>query len=276
MSDLNCTSPGGHHYEENSNSYNCNYIDSYKFYLTCDRNTCIHCNEKFTTKIYLDDHTIRKHSKILECTFCTFTTTVKEFLAEHVLRHSETSTSHTRCMCIQCNATFKHKQSLDDHIIKKHPDCLATISSKIHECTYCTYKTTLKSHLNRHLLQHSEAEDSHKLFTCIHCDSSFKCNRSLGNHIINRHPDFAASVSSKIHTCPYCAYKTTSKASLTKHTLRYSEHSTCITCNSVFKIKNQLDDYTIKEDPDFISSDSSKILQCTLCTMKTNMKRSLE
>ncbi|VEN52646.1 unnamed protein product, partial [Callosobruchus maculatus] len=82
--------------------------------------------------------------------------------------------------CIYCNKTFKSKQGLDDHILKRHLDFIASISSKIHECTQCTYKTTKSSNIRQHLItNHPEVAGNRILSRCIYCNKTFKSKLGL-------------------------------------------------------------------------------------------------
>ncbi|VEN52849.1 unnamed protein product [Callosobruchus maculatus] len=197
--------------------------DSYKF------SKCIHCSAKFKQKICLDDHILRKHpeysasvsSKTHECTRCSYKTVLKAQLARHMLKHPETADGYKFSTCIYCNAKYKQKICLDDHILRKHPEHIVSTSSKILECAYCPFKTVMKTHLARHMLRHPEAADSYKLSTCVHCNATFKTKRSLDEHMLKKHPYFAISISSKIYECMHCAYKTTKRGSFTSHILKH-------------------------------------------------------
>nr|CAI5821518.1 unnamed protein product [Callosobruchus analis] len=247
---------------------------------------CVHCNATYKSKKNLDDHIIRKHpdciesisSKIHECTHCTYKTTVKGHLTEHMVQHTETADIY-KLRCIHCDETFKRRAGLDEHIIKKHPHLIATITSKIHECTYCAYQTVLKPHFARHMLKHPETADNYKLKICVHCNATFKSKASLDNHTVREHPDFVASVSNKLHECAHCTYKTTLKSNFSKHMRKHSKAvssvCTCIHCNAVFKRKRSLDDHIVRKHPDFIAFVSSKIHECTHCSYKTAMKANL-
>ncbi|VEN35893.1 unnamed protein product [Callosobruchus maculatus] len=248
---------------------------------------CIYCNKTFKFKITLDDHIIKAHpdfiasisSKIHQCTQCTYKTTISLYIRQHLItNHPEIAGNCIlRCIYCNCNKTFKRKQGLDDHIIKTHPDFIASVSSKIHECTQCTYKTTRSLYIRRHLItNHPEITGNRILSSCLHCNKAFKCKRGLDYHIIKRHPDFIASVSSKIHECTQCTYKTTDVKCLREH-LMIKHHeiagdrilSRCIYCDKTFKSKPGLNEHIIKIHPDFIASVSSKIHECTQCTYKT-------
>nr|CAI5830842.1 unnamed protein product [Callosobruchus analis] len=242
---------------------------------------CVHCNATYKSKKNLDDHIIRKHpdfiesisSKIHECTHCTYKTTVKGHLTEHMVQHTETADIY-KLRCIHCDETFKRRAGLDEHIIKKHPHLIATITSKIHECTYCAYQTVLKPHFARHMLKHPETADNYKLKICVHCNAKFKSKASLDNHTVREHPDFVASVSNKLHECAHCTYKTTLKSNFSKHMWKHSKavNSVCTHCEAKFKSKQKLDEHTLKKHPDLIASVSSKIHECIYCTYKTTRK----
>nr|CAI5819307.1 unnamed protein product [Callosobruchus analis] len=44
--------------------------------------------------------------------------------------------------------------SLDDHVVRKHPDFISSITNKLRECTKCPFKTQFKTFFDRHLLKH--------------------------------------------------------------------------------------------------------------------------
>nr|CAI5830839.1 unnamed protein product [Callosobruchus analis] len=244
-----------------------------------DKLMCTACNKQFRHKGKLDDHTIRKHphliasvtNKIHECSRCAFKTVIKATLAKHIKKHS-----HKLSKCIHCNAIYKHKIGLDDHILRQHPELIASVSSKMHECTHCAFKTVLKANLALHMLEHHETADR-----CNHCNSTFKSKPALNDHIINRHPDFMASISSKIHQCKYCTYKTTWKSHFARHMLAHPETadsrklSKCIRCNTEYKHKIGLDEHILRQHPELIASVSNKMHECTHCAFKTVFKDNL-
>nr|CAH7757017.1 unnamed protein product [Callosobruchus chinensis] len=228
---------------------------------------CPQCSYKTTLKLNIDSHVLSQHpdlsatvsSKIHECTSCAYKTTNKSNLASHMLIHAETVDSHK---CLHCNSNFHSIRSLDDHMVKKHPTFTSSIGSKIHECTKCTYKTTIKAH--------------------------------FGNHILKKHPDLSETVSSKIHKCTNCAYKTTNKSCFSAHLLKHSETDNkhkCTQCTANFSTKRGLANHVLKvhqnsdasvdskihgcKHPDISATVSSKIHVCTKCTYKTTNRSAL-
>ncbi|CAH2003480.1 unnamed protein product [Acanthoscelides obtectus] len=257
---------------------------------SCKFSVCIHCNATFMRKVHLDDHILKKHpehispsiaKKIRECTDCTYKTTIKHNFTRHILQHSGAKTVYKNSVCIHCNATYSRKLGLDDHILRKHPEFAASVSSKIHGCANCTYKTTSKDNFRKHMLKHSSAKIYKSSVVCIHCNARFKRKSRLNDHILVKHPDFTISITSKIYKCAHCTYKTTLKYSLVKHMLNHPgatgsiNFNVCIHCNATFTRKMCVDDHILRKHPEFISSVSSKIHECTSCTYKTTSKDNL-
>nr|CAI5856725.1 unnamed protein product [Callosobruchus analis] len=255
---------------------------------------CIYCNKTFTSKLSLDDHIVKKHPdfivsvsrKVHECSRCTYKTILTSHLKGHNLaKHPDIAGNRVliRCIycnktfrCIYCNKTFTSKLSLDDHIVKRHPDFIASVSRKVHECSRCTYKTIITSHLKGHnLAKHPDIAGNRVLIRCIYCKKTFTSKRSLEDHIVKTHPDFIASVSSKIHECRQCTYKTTNIRNFREHSVvkhpEISDNCTfrCTYCNKTFKFKQALDDHIIEIHPDFIACVSRKVHECKKCTYKT-------
>nr|CAH7757019.1 unnamed protein product [Callosobruchus chinensis] len=191
---------------------------------------CIHCSLSFNNDRGLDNHILKKHpsysssirSKIYECPQCSYKTTLKLNIDSHVLSQhpdAETVDSHK---CLHCNSNFHSIRSLDDHMVKKHPTFTSSIGSKIHECTKCTYKTTIKAHFGNHILKNSDASVDSKIHGCPKCAYKSTFKKNLDDHVLRKHPDISATVSSKIHVCTKCTYKTTNRSALAVHELKHS------------------------------------------------------
>ncbi|VEN52839.1 unnamed protein product [Callosobruchus maculatus] len=248
--------------------------------------TCIHCNITFSSKQALDGHMLSKHpdsigsisNKIHECTHCSFKTVKKGDLTRHMLNHPETADGYNFSTCIHCNITFSSKQALDGHILSKHPDAIGSLSYKIHECTNCSFITVRKADLARHMLYHPDTADRYNFNTCTHCNAAFRSKRSLDNHMLRKHPDSIGSISTKIHECRHCSFKTVSKAHLTRHMSKHRERadrynfSMCIHCNITLSSKQALDGHILRKHPDAIGSISTKIYECAHCMYKTIAK----
>nr|CAI5835590.1 unnamed protein product [Callosobruchus analis] len=230
--------------------------------------TCIYCDKTFVRKETLDEHILKTHPdfiasvsrKVHECTECTFKTISNSQFRRHMVTHSGVTIT-----CIYCNKTFIRKDSLEDHIVKRHPDFIASVSRKVHECTECTFKTISNSQFRRHMVTHSD-----NVHTCIYCNKTFVRKETLDDHIVRTHPDFIASVSRKVHECTRCTYKTVRTSNLKEHIMaNHPDIAGCIYCNKIFVRKRTLDDHIVKRHPDFITSVSRKVHECTKCTYRT-------
>nr|CAI5866645.1 unnamed protein product [Callosobruchus analis] len=262
---------------------------------TVSPDSCSHC-ASFRVRKALGDHVLKKRPdfissvtskihicpechhktvrtnviKLHECTKCTFKTALKPYFDKHLRKHSGLASDFKQSGCVHCNATFKSKKSLDDHVVRKHPDFISSVTSKLYECTKCTFKAASKSSFDKHLLKHSDF----KHIRCVHCNATFKRKTSLNDHVVRKHPDLIPSITNKLHQCTKCTFKTTSKGSFDKHLLKHSDfkHITCVHCNATFKSKLSLDDHVVRKHLDFISTVTNKLHECTKCTFKTVRK----
>nr|CAI5823103.1 unnamed protein product [Callosobruchus analis] len=273
---------------------NCNYKTTFKFNLkkhmmlthsnvASDLNPCEHCDMSFKHKAALYNHVIKRHpettdsipGKILECSSCTYKTTRKVNLKKHELLHTDPDPNFT---CMRCDATFRTMRPFGDHVIKHHPNFIASISCKVHECVHCEYKTTYANNFAKHLTEHT-GETTTKLYPCKHCHAIFKSKQSMDDHVLRKHPDLIATVTSKLHTCKYCTYKTTLQTNLAKHVADHTEIFgklfPCAHCVSSFKTKQSLDNHILKKHADFNSSVSCTVYQCDKCPYITAFRHCL-
>ncbi|VEN48339.1 unnamed protein product [Callosobruchus maculatus] len=248
---------------------------------------CTHCHAIFRRKTYLDEHIIRNHeefatsvsSKIHQCKHCSYKTTTIINLTRHLSKHPESGCSFKQYPCNHCYAIFKTKPALNNHVLINHEEFITSVSSKIHQCKYCSYKTTLSSSMTRHLTKHPESGCSFKQYPCNHCHAIFRRKTYLDEHIIRNHEEFITSVSSKIHQCKHCSYKTTLSSSMTHHLTKHPESGCSFTpkqkqypcnhCHAIFKKKATLDAHILRNHEEFITSVSSKMYECKHCSYKT-------
>nr|CAI5856724.1 unnamed protein product [Callosobruchus analis] len=212
-----------------------------------------------------------------KCTKCTYKTVSTTQLKRHnMVKHLDITNNRITIECLYCNKTFTSKRSLDDHIVKAHPDFIASVSSTVHNCTKCTYRTVSKSQLKRHMVKHHDIAGNNTIHRCIYCNKTFIRKQSLDGHIFKSHPDFIASVSRKVQECSRCSYKTIYPYRLRQHIV--AKHpdiagnritNRCIYCNKTLTSKASLDDHVVKIHPDFITSVSRKVRECSSCTYKT-------
>ncbi|CAH1990435.1 unnamed protein product [Acanthoscelides obtectus] len=108
------------------------------------------------------------------CYICDFSSSCKAGLISHVNRNKcrmktsavespSKSIVHKRhhlsneYVCTKCRSVFKKKASLDNHIIKQHTEYVASVSTRVHSCRNCDYKTTIRSSFRRHMQVHPKA-----------------------------------------------------------------------------------------------------------------------
>ncbi|VEN58973.1 unnamed protein product [Callosobruchus maculatus] len=119
--------------------------------------TCIQRNATFQQKICLHDHIVRKHNRqVHACTKCSYKTINSSHFKRHMVKHPEIAGNRICSRCIYCNQLFKYNESLDDHILKIHPEFIASVSREVHKCTKCTYKTVKSSRLKKHIECHEK------------------------------------------------------------------------------------------------------------------------
>ncbi|CAH1981798.1 unnamed protein product [Acanthoscelides obtectus] len=188
--------------------------------------TCSHCNATFSDKQEFNNHIIANHPEIATsikkklhvCSFCSYKTSIKRAFKDHLLMHPGASARKSG-KCEHCNVTFTREMTLDDHIVRNHPEFIGSVTRKIHECSDCGYKTTYKNHLDEHMLRHSRTDSGvcDKSILCSHCDASFKCKISLDDHILKKHPEFKATVTRKTYFCTLCDHSTVRKRDFDLH-----------------------------------------------------------
>nr|CAI5844823.1 unnamed protein product [Callosobruchus analis] len=271
---------------------------------------CVHCKAKFQSKMSRDGHIIRKHeefmasvsSKIYRCKHCSYKSTIMSHLTRHLTKHPESGPlkqypcihCHFICKrkdylkqhlirkhkelippvckikpkpkqcCIHCGKTFKSKASLDDHVIKKHEEFIGTVSHKIHQCKYCNYKTTKKHNLAIHMPNHPEAGVEQWL--CSHCDATYKSRMGLDYHVLTKHGEFSSRKTKK-RRC---------RSSVNPTDYDASKPILCMHCSKIFNSKRTLYDHIVKNHQESIASVTSPIHHCKHCTYKTIRSRDLE
>nr|CAH7716510.1 unnamed protein product [Callosobruchus chinensis] len=141
-------------------------------------------------------------------------------MTRHMVTHPS-AVREQQSICEHCNAAFKSKRLLDAHIVKQHPKFIASVTSKIHKCSYCTYKTIHNGHFDAHLLTHPDHAASVKITPCKHCTMTFNSKYDLDDHIVRKHQEFIGSVTRKVFECSYCSYKTVRTNKSEKHILSH-------------------------------------------------------
>nr|CAI5818392.1 unnamed protein product [Callosobruchus analis] len=158
---------------------------------------CYRCNYTTDDKALLIDHmkvhTIEKNARMREestnknvtihLNSITSTSSTYECTSDRLLPKSSSCATRRYYKCGGCDEEFDIKLRLDQHTLRKHPQLISSITTKMHECKICNFKSVRKTAFDRHMLQHSVEETSYKFHSCIHCNARFRNKISLDDHI---------------------------------------------------------------------------------------------
>nr|CAI5852365.1 unnamed protein product [Callosobruchus analis] len=112
----------------------------------------------------------------LECSSSTYKTTFEYNITDRkTIQTGEDCNSKTEDYhphqwvsrrCNYCDLSCNSKQLLDDHVIRKHPEFISTVTTEIYECPYCPYKTTMFGYLKKHTPIHVSDQMSSRKDCC--------------------------------------------------------------------------------------------------------------
>ncbi|CAH0560352.1 unnamed protein product [Brassicogethes aeneus] len=169
------------------------------------------------------------HSKIhdkknyLKCQFCEYVAARLYSLNAHMLSNhkfeNNIKISSKIYQCTKCSYSTVIKTNYETHI----KVCLKLENVKWYDCKICPYKTIHKSHLITHTKTHSKIKE----LECLFCQFQSNRKQNLDNHILVKHSDLLnesnkTMITSKIHHCPQCNFKTTMKSHLKYHLRNHS------------------------------------------------------
>ncbi|CAH0549829.1 unnamed protein product [Brassicogethes aeneus] len=165
---------------------------------------------------------IHEKKNKLKCPFCQFLSAELRRLNAHIFsKHKLENEEREKIKilskiheCSKCSYSTVYKTAYDNHI----KVCLKLENVKWYKCQTCDYKTIHKRNLDSHIKTHNKIKELKCLF-CKYC-----CHKKidLDNHILRIHPDSLnepnrINITSKIHCCQHCNYKTTYASDLKKH-----------------------------------------------------------
>ncbi|CAH0564928.1 unnamed protein product [Brassicogethes aeneus] len=192
----------------------------------------------------------KEEQEEFKCKKCDYVTLRKGNFKVHLRNHDKKN----YLKCNFCNYMAARLATLNAHLISKHRlenegENKIEITSKIHQCTKCLYSTVIKSHYDSHvkvclnlknvkwfkceicnfksihefhLNRHKKTHNKIKQFTCLFCQYQSNEKRHLDNHILTKHSDALNEsnenvITSKVHCCQQCNYKTIFADHLKKH-----------------------------------------------------------
>ena len=157
---------------------------------------CSQCSYTTTRKRQLEDH-MSSHSedRPYQCTWCPFNTKKKRYLTEHMRVHS----TEKPFKCSECPFRANRKQYLRYHE-RTHS------GEKPYKCTECPYRAIQKTSLIKHLRTHS----GEKPFQCPECSYRTSQKSALVTHRRTHSGE-------KPYKCSLCQYSTSQRSALVTH-----------------------------------------------------------
>ena len=153
------------------------------------KHKCFICNYQFLLKSLLNQHILRTHGGY-PCSVCELKFKKNSELASHMKsdhkkdkkskEHKE-SKEHKPHQCLQCDAKFKHRNSLKDHIVGVHE------GKRPYLCSICGADYTQKANLRRHI---DQVHEKTKRFNCALCDKAFGRKIHMEQHVSRVHEGF--------------------------------------------------------------------------------------
>ena len=166
---------------------------------------CDICGAFLASKASLRNHMEGKHgSKKFQCQLCSFSSTRKFGLTQHMSMHNGSI-----LLCDQCNFTTVHKANFIKHIQRKHSKEPKKESKKDEfVCEICNAKYSTKLGLHRHQKKHTSTDN-------------IECPEEGCNYTTSR-PDNLKYHTQKVHQgvrwpCKLCEFVASYKSDLNRH-----------------------------------------------------------
>ncbi|XP_066956539.1 zinc finger protein 3 homolog [Macrobrachium rosenbergii] len=245
--------------------------------------TCKDCNLTFNSHLLLIEHTESNHVANI-CSYCGFTTTFKNKLDRHVVKH----TKEKAFICDMCGKQYSQKQNLRDHISRYHSE--EDSSSRYpYSCEHCKRMYRNENNLTKHLESQGGKCDicgevlpcsgvlfrhkkNHASCSCEYCDKVFQSKSALQIHVNIKHKDKGLQCSMcpkkflfpsylKLHfanahsqstpqfKCQECGFCAVTESYLKSHMTRMHSGSdkrkyTCQVCHKNFRSNARLVEHT--------------------------------
>lgn len=169
---------------------------------------CDACNKSYNTEHYLKIHIRNVHEKAFTriCDVCGKEFCHKGAYDKHKrIFHSEKKLPKAQCQ--ECGAWLKHEMALYSHINLHHKKN----NDKKYICDICGKESPNNPALYTHK---KKVHFMDKNFKCHMCDSAFKYEKTLKEHIARHMGDI-------LYTCKYCPKTSNSESTLRSHRKKY-------------------------------------------------------
>ncbi|CAH0564528.1 unnamed protein product [Brassicogethes aeneus] len=187
---------------------------------------CNKCNYVTVKKNHFKTHlNIHDRRKYLKCHFCEYTALQAQTLNAHLIsKHKSENKGENEIkitskihQCTKCSYLTVIKSHYDRHV----QVCLKLKNDKCYKCNICHYRTVQKGHLTTHIKIHNQIKE----LKCLFCEYQSNRKSSVDNHILFKHSDLLNEnnknlITSKVHACQHCNFKTTHASDLKRHVKR--------------------------------------------------------
>ncbi|XP_030755791.1 gastrula zinc finger protein XlCGF57.1-like isoform X4 [Sitophilus oryzae] len=209
---------------------------------------CAHCDNKYTTKLWLRCHLENNHIDLRAKTF------------------KESQKKIYRCS--KCGFQTPYHPNLHRHKkihLAREDRQLEELQKKVYKCSTCSYQTTSKSNFNSHKKTHLAPEER-QMFACLHCDKTYTRKGRLQCHLRNNHIDLS--------------YQTTSKSNFNSHKKTHlvpeeRQMFVCLHCDKTYTRKGRLQCHLRNNHIDLRNSDCTSVTdEVMLDTLKIEIEDS--
>ncbi|XP_029385788.1 zinc finger protein 142 isoform X2 [Echeneis naucrates] len=217
---------------------------------------CSQCDFSCSNKTVFFKHQRHGHpgDDRLCCDFCPFITFNPVEFEQHVeLLHANEKIHR----CSQCSYVTSHKRGLRRHMLMHSGE-------KPHKCSLCDFRCRDESYLSKHMLTHSD----NKNFMCAECGYVTKWKHYLNVHMRKHAGDLR-------YRCDQCPYRCHRMDQLNSHKLRHQAKSLmCEICAYACKRKYELRNHMLAKHS--AEEKQPTVYKCKYCTYTTSYRQALQ
>ncbi|XP_028291680.1 zinc finger protein 142 isoform X1 [Gouania willdenowi] len=217
---------------------------------------CSQCDFSCSKKSVFLQHQRQGHpgKDKLCCDFCFFVTFNPVEFQQHIGHlHAKEKIHH----CPQCTYVTSHKRGLKRHMLMHSGE-------KPHKCTICEFRCRDESYLSKHVLTHS----NDKNFMCAECGYVTKWKHYLNVHMRKHAGDLR-------YSCDQCSYRCHRMDQLKSHKLRHQPKSLmCEICAYACKRQHELRNHVLAKHSG--EKRQPTVHKCKYCPYTTHYRQALQ
>ncbi|KAK7086879.1 hypothetical protein SK128_020946 [Halocaridina rubra] len=211
--------------------------------------TCHLCEDRFSSKVSLNNHLTQTHSTHnVKCNLCNKTFKTDHFLMGHILRKHKIGNKEFPCKV--CNKVFMISKDLRRHMQSHNPE-------RMYKCSVCEKKFKLYSTLQFHMKAHSKDKPYDCVLCLIPCTTIVELKRHI--HLVHKlevDENFAKNWNRK---CPVCGQlflrRPTLMMHMKSHLDRGASRQVSIEVQTVNNITCDVSDITAQKNKDEYTND---------------------